>query len=170
MFGHVRTLGAALFTLAEYRSHEYYREAPSSLIRPLLVIASARRAQSGSRAAQPASVASAPLRRLSTETRSVPQWANHDDVGGRIPRAPRPSRSSFRVRRASTPEAPVASKTCQFESRTTHSHDALKSTSSEATTSAVRHEPMPNSIADSQQLLLLRGHVQRNARGSVVDV
>jgi len=56
------------------------------IIRPLLVIASDCRAQSGSKAAQPASIASAPLRRSSTEARSVPQWANHDDVGGRIPR------------------------------------------------------------------------------------
>jgi len=74
------------------------------LIRPLLVIASDRRAQSGARAAQPASVASAPSRRSSTVARSEPSRADRDDVAGCIPRASYPSRSPLRVPRASIPE------------------------------------------------------------------
>jgi hypothetical protein len=74
------------------------------LIRPLVVIESDRRAQSGSRAAQPASIASAPLRRLSTVARSEPSRAERDDIAGCIPRASYPSRSPLRVPRASMPE------------------------------------------------------------------
>jgi hypothetical protein len=95
------TLGIAEATAS---STSMAKRTAARLIRPLLVIASDRRAQSGSRAAQPASAASVPLRRSSTVARSEPSRAECDDVAGCIPRASHPSRSPLRVSRASIPE------------------------------------------------------------------